>query len=99
MTGAIISVVSLLIGTFFGILFTCMCVVGKSKNVITNADRLALDTERLANALYDADDCEDACTASWIDGNFITCDYQDEDGNCNCKVCIKEWLEKEVDVG
>ena len=76
-----------------------MCVSGKSKNVFTNADRLALDSERLANALYDADDCEDACTASWLYGNYITCDHQDEDGNCNCRGCIKEWLEKEVNNG
>ena len=97
MIGAIISIVSLLVGTFFGILFMALCIAGKSKNIMTNADRLALDTGQLADLIYRADDVgTEICQVGYDKhGDYISCRYPDEDNGCI--KCIKDWLEKEID--
>jgi hypothetical protein len=88
--------IGLILGALAGIFSTALCVSGRSKNVFTNADRLSLDTDRLAKDLYDADDFMDVCKASFNANEFNGCKYCDG-GKHDCKKCIKEWLEKEVD--
>jgi len=86
----------LLFGVVIGVVFTAIAIGAKSKNVFTNADRLALDTDGLADLIYRADDVStEICRAEFGDEDeIIHCRYPDEDGGC--KKCIKEWLNKEV---
>lgn len=88
--------IGLLFGAAAGIVCTVLCVSGKSKNVFTNADRIALNTDRLAEALYNSDDYNDICTMTYDEQlkRYVGCKHGD-DGSC--RECIKEWLNMEVD--
>jgi hypothetical protein len=93
-------IIGLIIGVVIGICITSLAVAAKSKNIFTYADRLAVDTDRLADLIYRADDINaDICQADFDDqfDEVIGCKYPGEEKGCI--KCIKEWLEKEVTDG
>lgn len=92
--------IGLILGVLAGVFGTALCVSGKSKNIFTNADRLSLDASRLAELMYNSDNYNEIGCPARLDEQFdelVGCRYPDEERGC--VKCIKEWLNREVDVG
>ena len=89
--------IGLVFGVLAGISAMSLCISVKSRNVFTNADRLALDTEQLADLIYRADDVSpEICKAEFDNADGIqNCKHLND--NRGCRKCIQEWLNKEVD--
>lgn len=88
-------VIGLVFGAAVGIIYMALCTASGRKDAFTNADRLAMDTEHLAQTLYNADDFEAACPLEYGESQALPkcCESR------ACIHCIREWLIKEADEG